>query len=557
MSGDLKSLELSTVPMRSKSQAGKRLRFSASVLVSFLLVSSFAAWNLSTWPARIRYPGDEDYEGVVLATMIHMRQGVPVYAAGAASGFDGATYGPLFYLLGEHLINAEKPSYVPLRLLSVLAMLGCAAGCGVLAFLLTGSRFAASLSPITFLGYGVVSGCGIQALSDGVSLFLFFSGFLLAYRFRNSRGVLLAVPLMTLGFYYKPQYIAGPLAVLIFLFLEKRYRLAAQFTGLLAFSGIGMFALFQWGVFRGQAFWQHFLLYQSSALSWQLLGRGLFFIAVVFLLPGLFVLEYLRESSNRLLACYFSSALLLGLISFCKDGSGPHYFFELFLFVSVLIPVLLARRLKQHVFPLDFALLLGIMLLTGQWLKDPCPRKADVKRWESMQGFLRRSFPTHAVALGFYPGELLQAGLSTPFGSLFELAEFSRRGVVSEDGLVSYIRNRRFAVIVMTLKVDTQYDSYWAEFCTPRILAAINGNYRLETSLDMPTPERLGHLSRYYIYVPRPGVTNSASQVPISSIPSCNPNKGWRRSPRAGRDRYKLYLSLLGLEARDGDVHDG
>jgi hypothetical protein len=102
---------------------------------------------VATWSVKLAYPGDESYEGVVLATMIHMRQSVPVYAAGATDGFDGATYGPLFYLLGERLVNEENPSYFPLRLLSMFAILGCAAGCGLLAFWLTGNYFAAWVRP--------------------------------------------------------------------------------------------------------------------------------------------------------------------------------------------------------------------------------------------------------------------------------------------------------------------------------------------------------------------------------------------------------------------------
>ena len=35
-------------------------------LAAFLLAGLFAARNLSTWSARIPYPGDEDYEGVAL-----------------------------------------------------------------------------------------------------------------------------------------------------------------------------------------------------------------------------------------------------------------------------------------------------------------------------------------------------------------------------------------------------------------------------------------------------------------------------------------------------------
>jgi hypothetical protein len=63
-------------------------------LAAFLLAGFFGVRNVSSWPARIRYPGDGSYEGVALAETIHLRQGVPIYAAGAKDGFDAGTYGP-------------------------------------------------------------------------------------------------------------------------------------------------------------------------------------------------------------------------------------------------------------------------------------------------------------------------------------------------------------------------------------------------------------------------------------------------------------------------------
>ncbi|MGH9496878.1 MAG: hypothetical protein ACRD3B_17915, partial [Candidatus Sulfotelmatobacter sp.] len=307
------------------------------ILAAFLLVGVFAWRNLSTWPAVINYPDDESYEGIPLATMIHLRQGVPIYASDATEHFDGATYGPLYYLLGERLISLEKPSYLPLRLLSMFAILGCAACCGLLAFWLTGRPLAGWLSSFVFVSYGMVTGHGLLALSDSVALLLAFSGFLVAYRLRNSRAILFATPLIVLSFYYKPQYVAGPLAVLLFLLLEKKYRRALEFGGLLATCGFGLLAVFQLFLFSGQAFWRYFLLYQSSLLEVHLIGRALFVFAVVLLFPLIFALEYLRKYPNKLISCYLLVATFLGFLTFCKGGGGPHYFFECVFLLCTLI----------------------------------------------------------------------------------------------------------------------------------------------------------------------------------------------------------------------------
>jgi hypothetical protein len=169
-------------------------------LAASVLAASFAVRNLATWPTRLAYPGEEAYEGTPLAEILQLQQGVPIYAPPRAEGFADVAYGPLYYFLGSRVVTPYSPSYLGLRLLSVLGTLGCAAACGLLAFWLTRSWLAASLGPLVFLSYAMVTRYAILALSDGVALFLFFCGFLLAYRFRASPALLLAAGPMLPGF---------------------------------------------------------------------------------------------------------------------------------------------------------------------------------------------------------------------------------------------------------------------------------------------------------------------------------------------------------------------
>ena len=481
------------------------------VAVVFLLVGFFSWRNLSTWPAVISYPDDASYEGVALATIIHLREGVPIYAPGAIEHFDGATYGPLYYLLGEHLVNPGKPSYVPLRLLSMFAIVGCAAGCGLLAFWLTRNQLAAWLSFFVFISHRMVTGHGLMALSDSVALLLAFSGFLVAYRFRNSRAILFAAPLMILSFYYKPQYVAGPLAVLLFLLLEKKYRRALEFAGLLAVCGLGLLALFQWVIFSGQAFLQHFLLYQSSSLAWHLVVRALFAFTVLLLLPLMFALEYLHKHSNKLIGCYLFCAVTLGLVTLCKSGSGFHYFFESVLILCALIPVRLVNGFAHRIYPIDLVLVLGVMLIAGQLFEPRAPQPSDVAQYNAIQTFIVRNFPPGAFSLGLNPGNLLQAGLKAPFSGLFELAVFSDRGLVSDQDLIAEIQDRHFAVIVLPFDVSRERDPYWLKFYTPGILRTIETDYEVDKNLEMPAPLKQGARDRFYIYVPKANGTASAT----------------------------------------------
>jgi hypothetical protein len=129
---------------------------------------------------------------------------------------------------------------------------------------------------------------------------------------------------------------------------------------------------------------------------------------------------------------------------------------------------------------------------------------ADFDKHTAMQAFLRRNFPAHGEALSAYPGEALQAGLNAPFSSLFQLAQLARRNLLSDRDLNASIRARRFSVIVLSFDLGKERDPYWLNsyYLTPATREAIESNYVLANSLDMPEPEKDRQQNRYYIYVP-------------------------------------------------------
>ncbi|HXH49224.1 MAG TPA: hypothetical protein VNM47_07745 [Terriglobia bacterium] len=474
------------------------------ILAAFLLAGFFAIRNLSSWHTRITYPGEESYEGCALAEIARLGQGIPIYAPPSDEGFAGATYGPLYYLVGSWLINPASPSYTPLRLLSALAILGCAAGCGLLAFWITRSQLTAYLSPLVFLSYGIVSFHGVSALSDSVALLLFFAGFLVAYRFRNSEGILLAAPLMCLGFYYKPQYIAGPLAVMLFLILEKRYARLAQFLGMLALFGFGLLGFFQWVVFPGQQFWRHFFLYQATLFSWYQFKIGLLVFVLMFGVAVLLAFEYLRTHPDRMLICYFGCAVILGIVTIGKQTAFIQYFFESILMVSVLVPALVLKRAEKGKYPVDIMVLLAIALFAGQWYTPPAPAPSARGQFEAVQSYFRQNFPPHAQAIGLRGGDLIQAGFDTPFSDLLQTELLARRGVLSDEHLLKQIRAGWFSLIVLDFDLQKETDPIWLNYyLTPAAREAIKGSYRVVDSLQVPDPEKLWEKDRFYIYIPK------------------------------------------------------
>ena len=473
-------------------------------VVAFLLVGLFVVRNLSTWGTRLTYPGDESYEGCALAEMVRLQQGAPIYAPPTDNAFAGATYGPLYYLLGSRLVKSGSPSYFPLRILSALAILGIAACCSLLAFWVTRNRLAAFLSPLVFLSYGVVTYHGISALSDSVALLLFFSGFLVAYRFRNSSRLLFAAPLMCLGFYYKPQYIAGSLAVMIFLLLEKRYTRLAGFLGALALCGFGLLALFQWMIFPGQEFWRHFFFYQSALFSWYQFKIGVLVYILMFGVPVLLAFEYLRKHPDRMLMCYIVCAVVIGILTIGKATAFIQYFFDTLFLVSVLVPALVAKKVEAGSLPLDILLLLAISLFAGQWYTPPAPSPSAAAQFQAEQSYFRRNFPAHARAIGLRGGDLVQAGFDTPFSDLFTTETLARWNVVSDRQLVQQIRVGWFSLIVLDFDLQKETDPVWLNYyLTQAVRDAIASEYRVVDSLQVPQPTKLFPQDRLYIYVPK------------------------------------------------------
>jgi Dolichyl-phosphate-mannose-protein mannosyltransferase len=491
----------------------------ACALMAFLLAGFFAVRNLSTWRARMVYPGNESYEGDALAESVRLAQGVPIYAPASDRGFAGATYGPLYYLVASHLVNPDYPSYLPLRILSALAIIGIAVCCSLLAFWVTRSRMAAALSALLFLSYGIVTFHGVSALSDSVALLFSFAGFLVAYRFRNSRVMLLSAPLMCLGFYYKPQYIAGSLAVMIFLLIEKRYVRLLQFLGTLAFFGFGMLGVFQWIAFPGQELWRHFFLYHITVFSWYQFKIGLLVYVLMFGAAVLLALEYLRTHPDRLLICYMACAVVLGLLTIARATAFIQYFFDTIFLVSVLVPALLISKIRKGSSPLDILILLAIALVAGQWYTPPPPGPGAVRQFDAFQSYFRTKFPSHPRAMGLRSGDLVQAGLDTPFSDLLQTRILAQRGVVSDDYLIKQIRADWFSVIVLDFDLNTGADPVWLNYyLTSGTRDAIRSSYVLLDSLQVPEPEKLWPQDRFYIYVPK----SSKLQGISSSAPAPN-----------------------------------
>jgi hypothetical protein len=475
-------------------------------LAALLLAGGFAARQLSSWPARLRYPGEHtDIEGMRLAEMVHLRQGIAIYAPPSAERFDAAIYGPLYYLLGSQVIDANRPAYFRLRLLSLVATIGCAACCGLLAFWLGRSYIATALAPLLFLSYGFAARVGASARADSLAVLLAFSGLLVAYRGQHSRAILYSVPLMLAAFFYKQQFVAGPLAVALFLMIQKRHRVALQFVGLMGLGVFTLIGLFQFIVFPGQAFLEHFLFYNMIPLSWPHFAHaGLMFFGLVLLVPVLMGLEFLRIHRVSLLGCYLGGAIVLGLVTTARAGSDAQYWYESVLILSALVAALVAERVESDRRPSEVIVLLAFTTLVAQFFVPPAPRPEDLLRDQAIQDFLRRRFSPHTRVLTRYAGDTTRAGLDVPLDvdTYLYLVSSGKFGPSQQE---SMLRAQRYGVVVLNvdLKAENSPKVRMTGFPQPWVLAILE-EYEEIGSLEMPGPEKILADDRFHVWAPRP-----------------------------------------------------
>jgi hypothetical protein len=454
----------------------------------------------------VSYPGDGSHGGdaIPLADLVHLGKGLPIYAAASAERYNGANWGPLYYLTGVELVDPETPSSVPLRVVSLTALAICALGGGLLAFWLTRSHLAAALAPLLFLAYGFVTWTGVSVRCDTIALLLSFSGFLAAYRFRQSAALLLSVPLLLLGFFYKPMFLAAPLTILVFLLVEKRWRLAFWFGGLLAVGGLLGLAIFQFYVFPGQAFFHHFVLYNMLPYGWSGYFTGLLFFLVMLLTPFVAADRFLRSQPDRLLHCYLGFSFLTSLVLYSRAGSNVYYSLELVLILSALVAALFAdtktasRRLGTLV-----ALLAITFCIDQITFTTPAPTFRDVMLDQALQEHLREHFPPGTAALGYYSADLLRAGLDAPITNLYHYTQLVALGTIAADGsLADQVRSQKYGVVLLTYDIENQGTPALA-YLPPPVEQAVRQRYRLSTTLEMPGLQRIWKDARYYVWVPR------------------------------------------------------
>jgi hypothetical protein len=479
--------------------------------MALAVVSYFAVGQVSRWPDRLRYPGEEDAaEGTQLTEMVHLRQGFKIYRVPSQGEFDGAIYGPLSYLLGAAVVNPEKPAYLPLRLLSLAATLGLTAVVAIFVFKLTRQKIAGGLAALLLLSTTFIGRYGVSARADMVALFLAFSGFVVFYSNRESRRALIfSAGLLLLSFFYKQQFVGAPVAVFLYLIAARRFRHALEFVAMMAAGGAVLVLLFSWLIFPHQAFLLHFITYNRLPFEKGYVLPEILMFAIPLFVPLLGAADYVDSNPNKLVACYAGTSVAAYFVLLSSSGSGADT--NRCLEAAVVLSCLFAARIvttKRMLGGVAWTAALAITLTLVSLLSSAfVVRKitsSDFVADSALQNYLKENFPPRTSVLSYYAGDPLRAGLSAPVTNLWHYSSLIRKGALSDRDIVSRIDGGGYGAILLDFDLAKTIAGPMADFYTTNsIRNAIAHSYRPIARLKMPTPE----LTRYtngniYVWVP-------------------------------------------------------
>jgi hypothetical protein len=334
---------------------------------------------------------------------------------------------------------------------------------------------------------------------------LSFCGFLIAYRFRNSRVILVSTAPGLLAFFYKQAFVGATLGVFVYLILQRRYKLAAQFAGLFATGLVIVVALCQFLLFRHQAFLLHAVAYNMLPFRRHEIDYGLLMFFFLLGIPVAGAIFFLLRRRDELVACYLACCTLIPLIAIGRAGSWVNYFVECSIVLFTLLACEVTRKDRTVLRSVVWLVLLAIALWLNHPLAKRSPSPADFARDKALQLFLREHFPPETPGLGYYTGDLIRAGLDTPNTNLWHYVQLVRKGTLSGNEFLEEIEGRKVRVILLDFDQKPNRDDAIANFTlTADFRAAILNNYFLLDVLPMPPLEKHdGNEGQVFVWVPR------------------------------------------------------
>ncbi len=435
----------------------------------------------------------DDAEPEILNQAWRLAQGKNIYHGIDTAPFGFGVYPPLYYALAALLLKFAGLSFLPAKLLSLLAALSI--GWALVSldrkWNKTGQHgmwmaFFLFLIP-AFLYNSNRTHVQMMAVALSIWSLVFF------LRDRWKETVIVSPLLAVIALYTKQSQVALPLAMAIYLVIRNR-RWLIPYVAMLATAGILPFLWLQ-KASNGYFFFNTIQLAKLSYDAFQIpqifihhAGPAFIFICFALLTSW----KRFRNGTWDPVDCYLGCTLIITLISLGRIGAHGQYVVE-FLVVALLCllrtPGLPEIRGRDALVSIQILLLfvytpLFIFLEEGLW--DIPANRAAPKIYK-----LIKEHP--AGPLLSQQGSFALFGSGEIFIQLFDFATLSRAGRWDQNHLLREIDRHTFPIVITEFPIEGSASSENArERFTPEMLEALRRNY-----------QPLKAVYPYHLYVPR------------------------------------------------------
>ncbi len=570
-------------------------------LAGLILYAAFTA-HLSL--LALADPYQLDYgEGLVLHQAQLLAQGQSIYKGIDSYPYIFSNYPPLFQSLVSPLASLLGPSFLPGRLLTILATCGLALILYSIVRRCGGRTLPAAIASLLFVGSPYIYHWAPLFRIDLPALLLSTLGILVLWRATRAcpavsgtpvvatprrqesslstprpQSIYLAALLFVLSLYTKQSYIAAPAAGILFLALRNRKEAARLLLSMVVF-GLVPFAVIQVitnGAFAFGLFTANVNTFSLALLAGQVCDFVATFAVIIALAAAAAwpaIARSLRlpgppspHLSLSLLDCYLMAALATILLA-GKVGAWENYFFEALFMLCVYAGLGIERLLNDKNAAVRLFLPLCVIAqLTLMW-HDPGIGvrvvREDVEANRALAPLIARQ---DGMILSEDLGLLLVNNKEIPYFS-FQYAQLAEMGRWDQKWELDNLRDGFFSLVILEKGTREDPDKY--QRFTRQVLSAVDteyglagevGKYRVYSPLPMLRPMDVNFggqiaLLGYRLDAPAPQTGRITIPAPVAALPVLNPYPAKLRLTLLWQARAALaksYKVFVHLEDADG-----
>lgn len=293
-------------------------------------------------------------EGLYLFQANLVAEGGSLYNPVTSTQYMAVPYPPLYMLVCGWLSSIFGSSLLIGRLVSLVSGVGVVLGIYLITSRLTKSRVVGALAGMLLVSTYIFRFLSPLYRIDMLGMVFSILGIYLALRFEN-RGKLIywTIPLFLLAFFTKQYYLAGPIAVCIYLLVKGHWRIGSSlkyggfYLGLLAVCFLIGGLLTNWELII------HSFLYvgASNRMAWvNLVGSfrqyALFHTPIILGVLGYFGYKLYKRKSLILVDSYFLVGLVAMIVATGHIGGTFHYGLEVTVIGCVMVGLLLNKGIQ-------------------------------------------------------------------------------------------------------------------------------------------------------------------------------------------------------------------